>query len=330
MNKRILISVLIPAYNAEKTLRQALWSAVNQDIEEKEIIVYLDGCSDHSARIAHAFKDFGVRVVESQENKGIVHARNTLVSLAKGKYLAWLDADDLWLPTKLSKQLHFMEQNPEIEVLGTWCEVRNSKRIRAVQWPNQPRMLDAWLLFRNPLVQSSLLIRQTAKATYDASFEYLEDYAFVTSKTGGGKVAILPEILCSYLEATQNGKVDKYLKYDFIRKAEQLLELQLGKIGLKYGKNHLSLLREFLSQNHTIKQHDGLVILGILKDCNAANIQQQLVQHRPLKWVLYLQYLRLFKLCKGLRLRLLPFIVFHPLGMLAAIIHRPRYIKRKA
>jgi glycosyltransferase involved in cell wall biosynthesis len=329
MTQNVEISVLIPVFNAAYTLRQALWSAVNQDFESKEIWVYLDGCTDQSAQIANAFAEYGVKVIEGQENRGIVHARNMLVSHAKGKYIAWLDADDLWLPGKLSKQAEYLHAHPEIEVLGTWCEVRNSKHIKAVKWPTQASLLDAWLPFRNPLVQSSLLIRRSSGLQYVTDFEYLEDYYLVQQLTGTQKIAILPAVLCSYLEATKNGKVDKYLKYDFIRKAELILATQLEKLGLKYGKNDLSLLREFLSQNHKIKSTEADTLLRIMKEAKKANAAKGLVQQSALKTVLMLQHMRLFRLCSGLRLRLTVMFILHPYSALRAWMARPRYIKRK-
>jgi glycosyltransferase involved in cell wall biosynthesis len=328
MTQNVEISVLIPVFNAAYTLRQALWSAVNQDFESKEIWVYLDGCTDQSAQIANAFAEYGVKVIEGQENRGIVHARNMLVSHAKGKYIAWLDADDLWLPGKLSKQAEYLHAHPEIEVLGTWCEVRNSKHIKAVKWPTQASLLDAWLLFRNPLVQSSLLIRRSSGLQYVTDFEYLEDYYLVQQLKGTQKIAILPAVLCSYLEATKNGKVDKYLKYDFIRKAELILSIQLEKLGLSYGKNHLSLFREFLSQNHTFKQAEAAVIWGVLQDCKRANAKKGLVNQSALQRVLAFQYMRLFRLGKGMRWRILGALMLQPITAIAALVKRPRYVKR--
>ena len=330
MTQNVEISVLIPAFNAAHTLRQALWSAVNQDFESKEIWVYLDGCTDQSAQIANAFAEYGVKVIEGQENRGIVHARNMLVSHAKGKYIAWLDADDLWLPGKLSKQAEYLRAHPEIEVLGTWCEVRNSKHIKAVKWPTQASLLDAWLLFRNPLVQSSLLIRRSSGLQYVTDFEYLEDNYLVQQLTGTQKIAILPAVLCSYLEATKNGKVDKYLKYDFIRKAELILSIQLEKLGLSYGKNHLSLFREFLSQNHTFKQAEAVVIWGVLQDCKRANAKKGLVNQSALQRVLAFQYMRLFRLGKGMRWRILGALMLQPITAIAALVKRPRYVKRSS
>lgn len=330
MTQNVEISVLIPAFNAEHTLRQALWSAVNQDFESKEIWVYLDGCTDQSAQIANAFAEYGVKVIEGQENRGIVHARNMLVSHAKGKYIAWLDADDLWLPGKLSKQAEYLHAHPEIEVLGTWCEVRNSKHIKTVKWPAKASLLDAWLLFRNPLVQSSLLIRRSSVLQYVTDFEYLEDYYLVQQLTGTQKTAILPVVLCSYLEATKNGKVDKYLKYDFIRKAESILSIQLEKLGLSYGKNHLSLFREFLSQNHKFKKAEAQVIWGVLQDCKRANAKKGLVNQSALQTVLAFQYMRLFRLGKGMRWFALGTLMMQPYTTISAFVHRPRYVKRSS
>lgn len=97
------VSVVIPAYNAEAFIADTIQSALDQTYRDLEIIVVDDGSSDSTmARVAA----FGERVrLHQQPNGGVARARNTGVSLAKGEWIAFLDADDLWLPSKLERQL---------------------------------------------------------------------------------------------------------------------------------------------------------------------------------------------------------------------------------
>jgi glycosyltransferase involved in cell wall biosynthesis len=106
-----LVSVIIPAFNAAKYIRQTLNSALTQTYQELEVIVVDDGSSDATASIVEEFvkKDARVQLVK-QCNAGVGAARNTVIRMARGEYIAPLDADDIWFPEKLEKQVACMEQ----------------------------------------------------------------------------------------------------------------------------------------------------------------------------------------------------------------------------
>ncbi len=99
-----LVSILIPAYNAEKWIAETIHSALEQTWESKEIIVVVDGCTDRTLSIVRHFESRGVQVVD-QANEGGPAARNTAFSLSRGEYIQWLDHDDLLAPDKISKQM---------------------------------------------------------------------------------------------------------------------------------------------------------------------------------------------------------------------------------
>ena len=104
-----LVSILIPAYNAEKWLATSLRSALGQIWECKEVIVVDDGSRDKTLLIARQFESKQVRVV-SQPNQGAAAARNKCYSLCKGQYIQWLDADDLLSKDKISRQMEVVNQ----------------------------------------------------------------------------------------------------------------------------------------------------------------------------------------------------------------------------
>lgn len=98
-----LVSIIIPAYNAEQYLQAAIESALGQSYPNKEIIVVSDGSTDRTVEIANGF-GLPVRCIE-KENGGVSSARNAGIEGAKGDYVAFLDADDIWRPAKLERQL---------------------------------------------------------------------------------------------------------------------------------------------------------------------------------------------------------------------------------
>jgi glycosyltransferase involved in cell wall biosynthesis len=111
-----LVSILIPAYNAEKWIGETLRSAVNQDYPRKEIILINDGSTDRTSDIAKAFASPAVKVI-NQANAGGPAARNTALAHAQGDYMQWLDHDDLLAPDKISAQLRQREKMQDDRVL---------------------------------------------------------------------------------------------------------------------------------------------------------------------------------------------------------------------
>jgi glycosyltransferase involved in cell wall biosynthesis len=106
-----LVSILVPAFNAQKYLADTLNSAVAQTWPHKEIIVVDDGSTDQTLAIAKQFDSPIVRVV-TQKNEGAAAARNKAFSLSQGDYIQWLDADDLLAPDKIAKQVEALDQCP--------------------------------------------------------------------------------------------------------------------------------------------------------------------------------------------------------------------------
>ena len=113
-----LVSIIIPAYNAERWIADTIGSAMSQTWSKKEIIVIDDGSTDHTFSIANGFASGGVEIVR-QQNKGVSAARNKGFSLAQGTYIQWLDADDLLVPNKITNQMKFAEAGKDGRTLLT-------------------------------------------------------------------------------------------------------------------------------------------------------------------------------------------------------------------
>ena len=105
-----LVSILIPAYNAEKWISQTINSALSQTWKNKEIIIVDDGSRDNTLDIAKKFESNNLKVI-SQENRGQASVRNTALSYAQGSYIQWLDADDLLASDKISIQMSFAQND---------------------------------------------------------------------------------------------------------------------------------------------------------------------------------------------------------------------------
>ncbi|MEG3300769.1 glycosyltransferase [Streptococcus suis] len=116
------ISVLMGVYNAEKTLREALESIFNQTYQDFELIICDDGSTDSSLDIltkySHRFPN-KIKLIIHDVNKGLNETLNDCLNIAKGEYIARMDADDISLPMRFQKQVEFLDSNPELAFVGT-------------------------------------------------------------------------------------------------------------------------------------------------------------------------------------------------------------------
>jgi glycosyltransferase involved in cell wall biosynthesis len=104
-----LISVLMPAFNAEAHIAEAIQSILQQSFTNFELIILNDGSTDRTSQIIDGFADPRIHKMDLQPNQGLVSARNRLVAAARGRYIAFLDADDIAFPDRLQKQFIFLE-----------------------------------------------------------------------------------------------------------------------------------------------------------------------------------------------------------------------------
>lgn len=150
-------SIIVPAYNSEKTLARTLDSLLKQVFADLEIIVVNDGSSDQTAHVAESYcADRRVRVVH-QRNRGLAGARNTGISVARGKFIGFCDADDLWTPEKLiSHEIH-LRRNPTVGVSysGSALIDDDDALLATVQRPRLKRITAAHILKRNPIGNGS-------------------------------------------------------------------------------------------------------------------------------------------------------------------------------
>lgn len=106
-----LVSIIMPCYNMENFLEESILSVLKQSYKNYELIIVDNGSSDGTLDIIYKYLDENIILLEVNKNKGVVGSRNEGVRKAKGKYIAFLDSDDIWYPEKLSKQILFMEKN---------------------------------------------------------------------------------------------------------------------------------------------------------------------------------------------------------------------------
>jgi len=146
----IIVSVIIPVYNSEKYLKETIQSVINQTIQNWELIIVDDGSSDSSAEIAEKIKlqDKRIRLIQKQ-NTGVSDSRNVGISNAKGKYISFLDSDDIWMPNNLKYKINLLESTYSDGVYS-FCEIINehSEKTGIVKKGNEQVTLNDILLWK--------------------------------------------------------------------------------------------------------------------------------------------------------------------------------------
>ncbi|MBJ6801934.1 glycosyltransferase family 2 protein [Geomonas propionica] len=201
-----LVTIVLPVYNGARYLREAIDSILGQTFCDFELIVINDGSRDDSSVIAQQYDDPRIRFY-TQDNIGLAATLNRGIGLARGRYLARQDQDDISKPDRLERQVRFLEQHPEYGMVGTRAAIWVEGEASPIEFlhPCENEGLRFRLLFNNPFVHSSMMIRMevfAAIGTYctDKSRQPPEDYELWSRVTRRFKVGNLPEVLHVYRE----------------------------------------------------------------------------------------------------------------------------------
>ncbi len=197
---------MLPVYNCEQYLGDAIESLIVQSFSSFELIIIDDGSADRSSNIIASFNDERIRVFR-QANQGLAATLNRGISLARGKYIARQDQDDLSHPDRISLQVAYMEGHPDCVLLGSWAQIMEVDRLvdRFHRHPVDELMLRYQLLFNNPFVHSSVLLRRSALLqvggyTTDPNRQPPEDYELWSRLSRIGSMANIGEVLLTYRE----------------------------------------------------------------------------------------------------------------------------------
>jgi glycosyltransferase involved in cell wall biosynthesis len=203
----ITVSVIVPAYNAEKFIAETLASVVSQTLPNWELIVVDDGSTDNTIAVAESFcSDARIRIVR-QKNAGVSAARNAGLLLAKGRYVAFLDADDVWLPDNLQQKVALLELPENAEALLAHAPVENidthATRSGEINAGKAGNVLPDLLSWNGTVVPgpSSILVRRAAAEKiggFDLQLSTAADQDFFFRLAELGPFAAAPEVLSLY------------------------------------------------------------------------------------------------------------------------------------
>jgi len=247
------------AYNASLFIRDAVESVLKQSFTNFEFIIMDDGSEDDTALIISSFSDGRIITHFSKQNLGVSKQRAKLLSLARGKYINFVDADDILHPSKFEKQIQFLEKNPEISVLGTYVIIideRGKMRSRLKLKANSDQIRSI-LVFRNYFVNSSVMFRKAVipKETFREGADFIEDYLLWWKILQQAKGYNLPGYYTCYRDHKDNmtHRVEAYR--DLLDKTVYKLILQ--DMGMQPVQEELD-LHYFISNSAPVKSLDQM------------------------------------------------------------------------
>ena len=223
------VSVILAVYNGQEFLAESIRSVLEQPYNDFEFIIINDCSTDSTLEIIESFRDPRIFVFTNEKNLGQASSLNIGIERARGRYLARIDADDLFLPGKLEKQVAYLESHPDVAVLGTGAVVLDDAgQVRGVMGA----MLEPWeiefrMFFESPMIHVSVMMKRDiilSLGGYNPQYTIAADYHLWSRLLMEGKrLANIPDILTAYrvMETTYGVTVGRMTLKDEIPKITQ-------------------------------------------------------------------------------------------------------------
>ena len=207
-----LVSVIMPVYNGEKYLAEAIESILSQTFTDFEFVIIDDGSEDCSAEIirSYAERDARIQFLPRAENCGEAVARNAAIAIARGHFVTGMDCDDISLPDRLRKQVDFLQANPQISAVGVYYHVvdENLQLLRVCEPPTLQPLILLDIFVGEPFVHAAIMLRRKLFLDcggFDESLHRCTDLDLVARLMGKHLFSNVPEALYLYRQhANQN------------------------------------------------------------------------------------------------------------------------------
>lgn len=264
------ITVLMPVYNGERFLKEAVDSILCQTFTGLEFLVMNDGSTDRSMEILQSYSDPRIRIASNDQNLGLIASLNRGLSLAKGEYIARMDADDVSMPDRLERQYAFMVDHPEVGILGTHADVidPDGRKKYGFRYPETHGEIVWGLCFGCPLIHGTMLARKSCLSStggYNAQYQHCEDHELYVRLSGMTRFANLARVLLLIRRHEHNVSVS----YKETQAEKTVFSHQAMMSGILETPVPLSVCRS-IYENHYRKPHDVLESARLIRSLFAA------------------------------------------------------------
>jgi glycosyltransferase family 2 len=284
MSQNSLVSVLIPCYNCEEYVEEAVMSIIKQTYPNLEILVIDDGSTDNTGNILKilAKEDPRIIYIKNEENLKLIATLNKGLNLCKGKYIARMDADDISLPTRIEKQVNFLEAHPEIGIVGTYTKnfgVNN----KTWEMDTEDKYIRTHLFYNTCFAHPSVMVRASALRNnhlyYNPDYPHAEDYKLWCDIAQYTKLANIPEVLLYYRinEKQVSNKYNKEQKETAQRIREEYINDFLTERNVPINFSSQSTINEILQLRHYIREKYILKKI-LLTWCDSSENKKEIVR----------------------------------------------------
>jgi len=244
-----VISVIMPVFNCEVYLRDAIESVLNQTFTSFEFIIINDGSTDNSKAIIKSYSDSRIVYVENESNIGLIASLNKAILIARGTYIARMDADDISLPNRFLKQFEFLEANPNHVIVGSSaifidCD---SNFVSEMTMPSNHELIKTLLFFNNTFVHTSIMgqTRVFKEFMYSSDYYLAEDYFLWSQISEKYRLANISDPLVKYRIHQESVSIKKRNEQE--KCVKKIYNYHLSSLGIKTNENILNFHYDLIS-----------------------------------------------------------------------------------
>ncbi|MBO5360740.1 MAG: glycosyltransferase family 2 protein [Clostridia bacterium] len=291
-----LVSVIMSNYNTdEEYLRASIESVLNQTYENFEFIIIDDCSTNNSVEIIESYRDSRIRLIKNKENLGLTKSLNVALKVARGEYIARMDADDVCLPQRFEKQVLFLSQNPEYIVCGTAAEFvgvwqkYNSQKVIFRKIPEKEEYRIRLLFENNPnIVHISAMFNATIMRSfnieYNENYKYAQDYRMWVSCCEVAECANLEDVLMQI--TVREGTISTSKREEQEECVIRIIQEQLDKLHICLDEETVRIHRGLLKQRKEYTLNIKKWIKKLISQNRIYNVYNQKILEKLLweKW----------------------------------------------
>jgi len=287
------ISVILPVYNGSAYICESIDSILKQHFADFELIIVNDASSDNCKELINQYTDSRINYIEHAKNEGLVAALNTGILLARGKYIARMDQDDISMPNRLQLQFDFMEKNENCVLLGTQIQILDG--IKSSKMFCGSEDLKSSLLFGTSFAHPSVMMRASvlrrSELFYEERFKHAEDYGLWTLLALHGAIENLPDICLKYRK--HHSQYTKVFSNEMIQASRYIRNNYLKACGVSMGENDLETLNMIAEKSANIADESVIEKIGCFLERLSTICAGSRFNADSLKKVSYIQWRQL-------------------------------------
>ena len=281
-----LVTVLMPVYNGESYLCEAIESILQQSYTNFEFLILNDGSSDRSEEIIRSYTDSRIRLINNATNMQLIATLNRGLDQAQGKYIVRMDADDISLPQRIERQVEWLEKNPEYGLVGSWFEDFNgTDTIRTIKYSSDDTHIRIRHLYQTHIAHPTAVLRKSVidkhNLRFDPDFVHGEDYAFWVQMSAYCKLSNYPEMLVRKRDHPQNVS-NKYAQIQSDTCARVKQE-QFRQMGLDVSRDEIELYTRFANPDWAFSKEEMEMMHFLLEKMARENERTSFISMGALK-----------------------------------------------